>query len=38
MVSRWYLSEAGKAAVAQRAAELRAYLLIRRAMRAAKGA
>lgn len=38
MIPRWYLSEAGKAAVAQRAAELRAYLLIRRAMRAARSA
>ena len=37
-VPRCYLSEAGKAVVAARAAQLRAYLLIRRAMRAARGA
>lgn len=37
MIPRWYLNAAGKQAVAARAAELRAYLLMRRLMRAAKG-
>ena len=37
MIPRWHLSPEGIAAVRARAAELRAYLRIRRAMRAAKG-